>query len=51
MASRVPAAQQAADFAVRSLNLLLPGPRPLALAVGHAEGDHRDERSARRTAS
>jgi acetyl esterase len=51
MASRVPAAQQAADFVVRSLNLLLPGPRSLALAATASDGDYREERRARRTAS
>jgi acetyl esterase len=51
MASRVPAAQQAADIAVRSMNLLLPGPRSLALAVRHSDGDYPEERRARRTAS
>lgn len=51
MASRVPSAQQAADTAVRSLNLLLPGPRALALAVSQAESDHREDRSVRRTAT
>jgi acetyl esterase len=51
MASRVPAAQRASDIVVRSLDLLLPGARALALNRGHAEGDDLKERRARRTAS